>query len=140
MLFRSFQDQGSFYIKMFLPSGICIPSKRNSEMQASMQGALSASGLSEELEQNLLSLLRASPTQKNVKKKIKTSIPAVGVAAQMSSYALHHLQQSSSQEHWQSHTSLYLILASLYSVNSVFFFHLSLKQRFGKQERKPKPN
>lgn len=37
-------------------------------MQASMPGDLSAYGLSEELEQKLLSLLRASLYQKNAKK------------------------------------------------------------------------
>lgn len=37
-------------------------------MQATMQGALCVYGLSEELEQNLLFLLRASPTQKKAKK------------------------------------------------------------------------
>lgn len=37
-------------------------------MQASTRGALCAYGLSEELEQNPLSLLGASPTQKNAKK------------------------------------------------------------------------
>lgn len=37
-------------------------------MQASVPGALCDYGLSEELEQNLLSLLTASPHQKNAKK------------------------------------------------------------------------
>lgn len=105
-------------------------------MQASMPGAFCAYGPSEELEQNLLSLLRASPHQKNAKKNQNFC----GSRCSDVQLRFHDLQKSNSQEYCQPDTSLYLIWASLCAVNSVLFFHLSFKQRFGKQEQKPKPN
>lgn len=78
-------------------------------------------------------------TTENVKKN-PSSYPFCGSSCSDVQLCSHHKQKSSSQEHWQSHTSPYLILASLCSVNSVLFFHLSFKQRLGKQEWKPKNN